>query len=176
MGPSPEAIFELRRLISTVALITAVFALGTATTSVRAAGADIAVKGAWSLAITADDLVGGPGSELRPTYESLPDQVLLSVSKTAGIASKWRIDVRRANVNWPNGVRLFIRVSDPGTGAGLVDADGAYREVEAAEHAIMSGTGDRSATAIQFRLTGMSLKVAANIYSTSIIFSVVDIP
>jgi hypothetical protein len=157
-------------------LITAVLAWGTATTSVLAAGADIAVKGAWSLAITADDLVGGPGSDLRSTYESLPGQVLLGVSNTAGIASKWRVDVRRANFNWPNGVRLFIRVSDPGTGAGLVDADGAYREVEAAEHAIISGTGDRSATAIQFRLTGMSSKVAANVYSTSVIFAVVDVP
>lgn len=136
---------------------------------------DLTVDGTWSLAVTSDDFIGGPGSELQSTYESQPGQVLLGISRTGGISSKWRLDVRSANAKWPGPLRLFVRVADLGIGSGLINGSESYQEIEGADHAILSGSGDRNAIAVVFKLTGMSLGVAPGTYSTNVIFTLADV-
>jgi len=136
---------------------------------------EITATGPWSLTIDADDLVAGAGSDLVSTYESNADQAVIVISNTTGNEDNWRVDVKRSDTTWHNDFVLSVRRTGDGTGGGAITGGSGYQAVGTADSAFFSGAGDRSNIPIQLQLSGVSLQVAPNTYSTTITYTVVDI-
>ncbi len=137
---------------------------------------DVTVTGNWSDTVNAFDLQAGAGSDLVSTYTSDAAHVSLSVSTTTGDTDNWRIDVRRSDTVWlPGTLRLYVKRTGDGMGAGTVSGGQTFHEVTTIDQAFFQGAGDRSSIPIQLQLDGMSVQVAPATYSTSLIFTVVDV-
>lgn len=137
-----------------------------------AGAADLAVSGSWSATVDASDLAFGAGSDLVPTHESLADTVDVEVLNTAGAA--WRVDVRRSDTAWDPDVTVWVRRTSDGSGSGSIAGGSAWQQVSAMDATFFSGSGDRTAIGLQVRITGTSLSLPADLYATSLVYTVVE--
>jgi hypothetical protein len=133
------------------------------------------VPGNWCLSISDADLLAGPGSNLQPVYEDTGSPTYLDVSGTSGVSDNWRIDVKRVDSLWNPNMSLAVKRTSDGTGPGSITGGESYQEIGPTDIAFFSGAGDRSNVPLQMELSGMSLQVAPNTYSTSIVYTVVDL-
>lgn len=137
-------------------------------------GIDITVTGDWLPTSTAGDLVAGAGSNLPSSSESDVAQVALTVSNTTGNTDNWRIDARRSDTKWPAGLALLVRRTGDGVGGGSVSGGISYLEVTGSDSAFFSGAGDRVGIDLQLKLSGTSISISPDTYSTLIVYTVVD--
>jgi hypothetical protein len=142
--------------------------------SVAAAGADLLVTGGWAPAVDGSVLVAGPGSELAAEIESTAAQATLDVSGTAGDAQAWHIDIQRSDAHWPDAFGVEVRRSSDGLGGGSISGGTAYQPIGAIANTFFSGSGDREGVALQLRITGISLAIAPDIYTTAVVYTLVE--
>jgi hypothetical protein len=132
--------------------------------------ADISVSGIWSPVLSAADLAGGAGTDLRSSLESASGQGALAVSNTGG--ASWEVMVRSDGAVAPAGVTLFVRIAAVGSGAGTVAATGTYVRLDGSARTLISGSGERSGVQLQYKLVGASVRNAVGSYSSTIIYSI----
>lgn len=132
--------------------------------------ADLLSSGNWTLTIGPGDLVAGAGSNLQSQFDSVSGVTTLTISNLSG---PWQLKARRSDNTWNGAILLRVKRTSDGSGAGTISGGTSYAEITAVDTDFFSGSGDRSNVAVQFRLTGMSVQVSPNIYSTSIIFTLV---
>jgi hypothetical protein len=135
---------------------------------------DIALAGSWAVSIDAGDLTGGPGTDLTDTYESETAQITITISNTPGSGDNWRVDVKRMDTNWDSDLTLEVRRTGDGAGGGSISGGTTYQEIDTTDTAFFSGSGDRSDITLQLRLSGVSVHVPPDAYSTSVTYTVVD--
>ena len=136
---------------------------------------DITVTGSWSRTIDALDLQSGAGSDLNSSYESAADAVSINISATTGASDAWRVDVRKTDTNWHNNFYLYVQRTSDGTGSGSISGGGSYQEITDTDQSFFSGSGDRSDIDFQLKLTGVSLQISPDTYTTTIYYTVIDI-
>lgn len=131
----------------------------------------------WAETIDAADLQAGAGSDLVGAYESATDAGSLTISGTAGNDDAWRVEVRRTDsTNWHSNFILSVKRTGGGSGGGSITGGDAYQAIGTSDATFFSGAGDLSDIPLQFKLEGLSLKVPPDTYSTTITYTVVDIP
>lgn len=132
----------------------------------------------WAETIDAADLQAGAGSDLVGAYESATDAGSLTISGTAGNDDAWRVEVRRTDsTNWHSNFILSVKRTGDGSGDGAITGGTGYQKISnESNDTFFSGAGDRSGIPLQFKLGGMSLQVPPATYSTTITYTVVDIP
>lgn len=135
---------------------------------------DVTVTGSWSIVDDAGHLASGAGSDLISDRESGPDQVALTVANALGDSDNWRVDVRRSDTNWPAGLSIYVKRTSDGAGTGIITGGHGYQEITVSDTAFFSGSGNRNGIGLQLRLSGASVRIAPDTYSTSIIYTVVD--
>ena len=135
---------------------------------------DITAVGSWSRSITSDDLVAGAGSELKGDYESAVDAVSIDISATAGASDSWRVDVKKVDTNWQGNLILYIKRTSNGTG-GSISGGTAYQEVTDSNTSFFSGSDDVSGVKAQLKLSGVSVQIPIDIYTTTVYYTIVDI-
>jgi len=136
----------------------------------KAEALDIIVTGDWSETINVSDLISGAGSDLIDSYESASNAVSLSISGTTGT---WRIDVKRVDTTWHGDFILYVKRTSDGTGGG-VSGGTAYQEVTGSDLSFFSGSDDVSGINTQLKLSGVSIQIPADTYTTTIYYTVVD--
>ena len=137
----------------------------------KAEALDITVTGDWSETINASDLISGAGSDLIGGYETASNAVSLSISGTTGT---WRIDVKRVDSTWPGDLILYVKRTSDGTGSGSISGGQSYQEVTDTDLSFFSGNGDRSNVNVQLKLTGVSIQVPLDTYTTTVYYTVSD--
>jgi hypothetical protein len=148
------------------ALIISIFSLVTSAHAV-----DISVTGDWSAFVDSAELSYGAGSDLRPAIESDIAQATIDITDSL-LDVLWTIKVRKSDIDWPNGVNLAVRLSDSGSGLGLVSG-GSYVTVNNTEQVFITGLGNRYGMKIRLRLTGQSVgNLPPGSYNTSITYTV----
>ncbi len=176
----PPAYFRKGRIVVEMVdvrrLATLLTLAGVVLLSSDAAAIDIAATGSWSPTTTAGDLVSGAGSELVTSYESTAGSLTIDISATTGAGDAWRVDVRRSDTNWPTGagVVLSIKRIDDGAGSGAISGGTGYQAVTTSDVEFFSGSGDRTDVDIQLKVSSVSLLIAPDNYSTSVVYTVVD--
>ena len=140
----------------------------------KAEAIDIAAVGSWSLSVTSADLVAGAGSDLKSDYESAVDAVSISISATAGALDSWRVDVKKVDTNWQGNLILYIKRTSDGTG-GSISGGTAYQEVTDINTSFFSGSDDVSGVKAQLKLSGVSIQIPIDTYTTIVYYTVVDI-
>jgi len=141
----------------------------------RVEAIDISATGGWIETIDASDLVSGAGSNLIDTYESASDATVIHISNCVDKFDQYRVDVRRVDGTWHADFTLYVQRTSNGSGEGTIKGGQNYFEITATDSEFFSGKGDRSNINVQYELTGMSISVSPNIYSTTVVFTVVDI-
>lgn len=136
---------------------------------------DIAVVGSWTTTVTASDLTAGAGSDLAGTHTSASSQATLDVSNVpGGPTDTWRVDVSRSDAIWSSSIHVWARRTGDGTGSGSISGGGAWQELGTTDATFFSGAGDRSGVTIQLRVTGLTVGIPANVWATSIVYTLVD--
>lgn len=139
------------------------------------AAISISSTGNWSETIDALDLQAGAGSDLIDTYESAADQVSIDISGTTGPTDDWRVDVKKVDTTWHSSFHLYVKRTSDGTGSGSISGGTIYQEVTGTDQSFFSGSGDRSAAYIQLKLSGVSIQIPLETYTTTVYYTVVDI-
>lgn len=142
--------------------------------SLPAHATDITATGSWTLAIGAGDLVTGPGSDLNGTYASAAAQVTIDIVNVPGPDGQWRVDVRRSDAAWHADLVLWARRTGDGAGTGSIAGGTVYQPVGTTDAESFSGGRDRTGISVQFQLTGVSVGVPPATYTTTVIYTVVD--
>ena len=135
---------------------------------------DITATGSWSLSITSADLVNGAGSDLKSDYESAADAVSVSISATTGASDAWLVDVKKDDTNWHRNFILYVKRTSDGTG-GSVSGGTAYQQIDKKQRLFFSGSGDVSGVKVQLKLSGVSIQIPPDTYTTTVYYTVVDI-
>ena len=135
---------------------------------------DVDINGAWSVTIDSSDLVAGAGSILKKIYESPADQVLVDILNTMGGGDTWRIDVKKSDISWNSDILVYARRTSSGSG-GTVTGGETYQEITNSDQSLFIGVADVSDIGMQYKIDGVSIDINPNNYSTTIIYTVVDI-
>lgn len=135
---------------------------------------DITAVGSWSLSIDSADLVAGAGSDLKSDYESTVDAVSINISATTGASDSWRIDIKKVDTNWQGNLILYLKRTSNGTG-GSVSGGTAYQEVTDTSTSFFSGFDDVSGIKAQLKLSGTSIQIPMDTYTTTVYYTIVDI-
>jgi len=132
----------------------------------------IGVSGNWSKTIDSSDLQSGAGSDLNDTYTSSTDTVTVDISGTVG---DWQLDVKKIDSNWDAGLVLYVKRTTDGTGFGSISQGTTYQQVTDIDQNFFNGTDDRSNIKVQLQLTGVSIQIQPDIYTTAVYYTVSDI-
>jgi hypothetical protein len=135
---------------------------------------DLALTGSIVETVTAADLTGGAGTGLRATFDA--STVDVEVSTTTAATDAWRIDVRRSGAAWDDGLRVWVRRTDAGSGPGTVAEGTSWIEVGPIDTPFFEGTGDRTGVSVQVRISGVSLALSPDAYASVLHYTLVDVP
>ena len=124
--------------------------------------------------VNSSHLATGPGSNLIATFTDTAATTLDIVN--TGSLGKWRIDVKRTDATWNNNLKLYVKRISDGSGGGTVSGGLSLIEITGSDSPFFTGIGDRSGLALSYELSGMSVAVAPNMYSTSVSFVAVSTP
>lgn len=133
----------------------------------------IAVTGSWGETIDASDLISGAGSDLKSDYESAAAAVSVSISGTTGASDTWRIDVKKADANWHGDFILYVKRTSDGTG-GSVSGGASYQQVTDIYNSFFNGSDNVSGINVQLKLSGVSIQIPPDTYTTTVYYTVVD--
>ncbi|MDP6116172.1 MAG: hypothetical protein QGF00_01985 [Planctomycetota bacterium] len=145
--------------------------------SLAAQTPSIRVRGNWSERVNEADLTAGAGSDLESTYTSTNGQYTLRITGfgNTAVQDAWRVDVRKNDTNWDTALKLFVKRTSNGFGTGTVSGGTTFQEVTNTDKTFFNGSNDRSFLRVQARVTGVSLTIPPAVYSTAIVFTIVDI-
>jgi hypothetical protein len=137
------------------------------------AQAEVTVTGSWSLNISVADLLGGPGSPLNNTYESLIDEIIIDIEGKK--VNGWILYVRRSDITWNSNFRLNIRrTSDGSAGGGTVTGGTTYQEITTSDTEFFRGDKKLRGIENQLQLQLLSGVVNSGTYQTTVIYTVTD--
>ncbi len=137
---------------------------------------DITVTGSWTQSIDKNNLTGGPGTNLTSTFTSAQNANLINITGATSKRDNWQINIKRINTTWTGSLLVFARRTSNGTGTGTISGGQAYIQVTTTDTTFFTGAGNRNGIQIQLQLTGASLTVPPNQYSTTIQYTVIDTP
>ncbi len=85
------------------------------------------------------------------------------------------MDVRRSDTLWHGNLVLSVRRTGNGSGSRAPIGGETYQAVSLADTTFYSGAGNHANVPVQFMISGVSVQVPPNSYSTTVTFTVVDI-
>jgi hypothetical protein len=139
----------------------------------RAAG--IAVLGSCEVAVAPEWLLHAAHGRPGLAYTSDPAAVMLEVTGMSSSTAGWRVEVRREGAAWPRDLRLWVRRTGDGLGAGRLSGALTFTEVTPHGALLCLGQGDRTGIPLQFRLTGLSLNVPVGAHMTGLSYGLITI-
>lgn len=139
----------------------------------------VAATGNYAQTVTSADLTGGAGTDFTNPYASGTTATQLSISATVNKFDAWRIDVRRVDSTWNASLVLQVKRADNGSQCGNKGGNPsggtAYQTVTTTDTTFFSGAGDRCSIGVQYQLSGISVSIAAGTYSTTVMYTLVNI-
>jgi hypothetical protein len=132
---------------------------------------NIQVTGNYSETINASQLQAGPGSDLTDTYESAVDAAYIDVSATTG---SWSIDIKKVDTNWHANFHLYVKRTSDGNGSGSISGGLSYQEITDTDQNFFGGNRARSFVDLQLRLTGVSVQIPPDTYTTTVYYTVIE--
>ena len=139
-----------------------------------ACAVDIYATGGCNFIIDSSCLVGGAGSDLMKSFESKLDATVINITGTGGSGDAWQVRVRKSGVSKLHGVTLYVKRTGNGSGSGTVSGGSSYVAVETSDTDFFEGSGDRTDITVQYKVSGISIKIPPGTYSTVVTFTVVD--
>jgi len=137
----------------------------------------ISVLGGWSLVIDSGDVVAGAGGDLTSQYLSNADAVTIDVADAIDDSDNWQIQVHKEDTLWHAALTLGLLRTSDGAGTGTITGGNSlFLDLTAVDQFFFDGAGNRSTVNLQMRLSGVSVLIPSDNYSTTIYFTVIDTP
>ena len=133
---------------------------------------NLTLTGSWAETIDASDLVAGAGSDLIGTYESAANQVIISIDT---VVNKWEVYVKKIDSNWHANFQLSVRRTSSGTGSGSISLGTSYQQVTDIDELFFKGRRDRANINVQLQLTGVSVQIPPDTYTTTVYYTVTEV-
>jgi hypothetical protein len=137
---------------------------------------NITVAGSWTQSIDKNNLTGGTGTDLTSTFTSAQNANLITITGAKNRNDNWQINIKRIDTAWNSSLQIFAMRTSSGTGQGSVSGGQAYIQVTQNDTTFFTGAGSLSGISVQLMLTGASLQVPPNQYTTTIEYTVIDTP
>jgi hypothetical protein len=110
-------------------------------------------------------------------HQSGTDAVLITVADTSGNADAWQIQVHKEDALWHNSLALGVLRTGSGSGSGSIGGgDILSLTLNAGSQVFFEGAGDRTNIPVRLILSGVSVLVPADSYSTTIHLTIIDLP
>lgn len=137
----------------------------------------INVLGGWSLVIDSGDVIAGAGGDLTSQYLSNADAITINVADAIDDSDNWQIQVRKEDTLWHAALTLSILRTSDGAGTGTISGGNSlFLDLTAVDQFFFDGAGNRSIVDLQLRLSGVSVLIPSDNYSTVIYYTVIDTP
>jgi hypothetical protein len=139
--------------------------------------------GSWNPVISAN-VITEAGNDYPSNYqiESTNNQTLINLSRGGGLFSAyfsaWEVRVSKIDIKWHNNLKLDIIRTGPGSGtifSSITDGNINYQEVSSNPTLFFRGTGIFSNIPIKYRLRGFSVLIPVDTYSTSVIYTLIEL-
>ena len=144
----------------------------------------INVDGNWSLNIDASDLTGGPGTNLRPDYNSLVSGALidLDVLKSPGnwwywfFRWDWRVNVHMQPINWESSWQVWVRRTGDGDYfLGDIQGGETFQQLSGMDITFCQGNRNHENIPLEYELRGVSLPLHTGQYSAIIYYTLTEL-
>lgn len=130
----------------------------------------VKVTGSWNETIDNMDLQGGAGSDLINSYESVSN--VCDIDITGVPKDNWRLDVSKVDIQWHPHFHLYVKRTSDGTNGGGISGGTTYQEITDVYQTFFSGSDNIRNITIQYQLTGVSIQIPPNTYTTTIYYTV----
>ena len=142
----------------------------------------ISVSGSWNPVINTNVLTEA-GTDYPSSYvlESASNQSNISLTLGGSffntLFNTWRVDVQKSDIFWDSRLIVEIRRTSNGAGSLFSSISGGtvYQPVKQNAQTFFQGDGTFNNIGIQYKISGMSILIPVNTYSTSIFFTLIDI-
>ena len=132
----------------------------------------------WQEDLDATDLLTPEeaGEDLNPVLQTVANYNQLDILNVAS-TQNWKITVSKSDINWPAAFLPYVQRTSNGipcgtcSGVNTVTSPSGYLQITNLEQDFIFGSGEVTNIDVQFRVTGISLTVDADNYSTEIIFT-----
>lgn len=121
------------------------------------------------------------GDNLGTAIETSEEALLLSVNILPytlenAMHYPWKIKVKRNDFVWHKQLRLAVKTTAIGNSefGKSINSSHHYKEVQNYDTLFFSGEGWINNIPLQFRITGISVTLPANTYTTEVIFTITD--
>ena len=135
-------------------------------------GMQCTVNGDWSVTVDGTSLIGGPGTTVIGTYESASDQATVAVWSITKPEFTYRLDVSKSDSQWHNDFTLSVRRTNDGSGSGSISDGTDYQVITDSDESFFEGEDSRTGVNLQYKLEGVSITIPADIYSTTVTYTV----
>lgn len=116
------------------------------------------------------------GADLNGTLQTASNYNQLDILNVAS-TQDWKISVSKSDINWPAAFVPYVQRTANGVpcgscaGVNTITSPSGYLQITNLEQDFIFGSGEVTGIDVQFRVTGISLTVDADNYSTEIIFT-----
>ncbi|WP_428653380.1 hypothetical protein [Runella sp.] len=133
----------------------------------------------WNASVTT---ITEAGSNYSSNITSAANQTTLTISVGLALLTNWKVFVKKQDATWNSNLTVWVRKTGDGTGIltpvlGTISPNGAtsFIQLTATNQEIFTGFSNRFNVPIQYEIRGLSVLIPASSYSTSVIFTVIDI-
>lgn len=142
--------------------------------------------GSWFSTVNSGQ-VSEAGLDYPSTYsiQSSQNQTFLELQRGGGLfaayLNSWRVDVRKSDFLWDNRLKLEVRRTGAGNGQGLwiwgptITGGTNYINVSNGNSQFFNGSGIYTNIPLQYRISGFSVLIPVQNYSTEVVFTLIDL-
>jgi hypothetical protein len=138
---------------------------------------EVTVSGGHVFTIDQGDLAGGAGSNFIPVHQSAVDSVLITVAGTTGETDAWQLLVHKEDALWHGSLALGVLRTGTGSGSGSIGGGHVLSLIlNASDQVFFEGSGDRATIPVQLTLSGVSVLIPVDSYTTTVYLTILDLP
>jgi hypothetical protein len=126
----------------------------------------------WNPTISST-LISEAGNDYSGIVSSATNHSFLRIRGLTG--SPWRVDVSKSDTNWNNGLVLMVQRTGNGIGGFGINGGTVAQTITNNNTPFFNGNNNISNIPIQFHLSGYSVLIPAGNYTSSVIFTLIDL-
>ncbi len=141
------------------------------------------VNGNWNYTIASNDLLEA-GNDFSGTYTSNSNQVQIDIYKSGGNRQNrnfynWTVSIEKSDISWNNSLIIYAQRTGDGTKYlnrpnynPTITGGNNYIQISDIPQTFFSGSLSILDIPVQYQITGASVLIPADTYSTTIIYTV----
>jgi len=128
-----------------------------------------------------ETIISEAGNDFPPVFSTSANETVISIAILPENVQNttyenWSIDIKKSDIDWHNDILLSIKRTGSGTtnyGTTLIGGT-VYQQIQNTDNSFFNGTGWITDIPLQYQITGISVTIPAKLYSTEVVFTLMD--